>query len=258
MNQPEYVKDFNGGLASVGNGPAPTYPVHNVDESPLERSANLFPYDPSRAVRLLKDHGWNVVPRGISYCSRPGTGSGMCGAGIKRDQKLEFSLLYASGNVEATNEMSAFASTLKANAGIQITLSQGSFNDVLGVVFGGCTYAAPCSDWEIGNWLGGWTYAPGFFPTGEENFASGAGSNVGDFSQPENDANIVATNTAANAAAERTALFRYQDFLAKQLPVIWIPHAPLQLTMYKNDLQGLVPQNLYDIIEPQDYRLGGA
>jgi peptide/nickel transport system substrate-binding protein len=255
VNQPEYVRDFNGGIASIGNGPAPTYPAGNPDESPLESRSQLFPYNPTQAVSLLKQHGWTVVPHGTSYCARPGAGAGECGAGIELNQKLDFNLLYATGSTEATNEMQALSSTLKAKAGITIDLSQASFDDVLGIVFEGCTDSSPCSNWEIGNWLGGWTYAPGFFPTGEENFASGAGSNVGDFSSATNDANIEATKTATNAISERSALFKYQDYLAEQLPVAWIPHAPLQLTMYKSNLQGLVPQNLYDIIEPQDYRL---
>ena len=137
VNQPEYVKDFNGGLASVGNGPAPTYPVHNVDESPLERSANLFPYDPSRAVRLLKDHGWNVVPRGISYCSRPGNRLRDVRRGNQAGSEVGVQPPLTPPVTWRRRMKCRRSLPLKGNAGIQITLSQGSFNDVLGVVFGG-------------------------------------------------------------------------------------------------------------------------
>ena len=52
-------------------------------------------------------------------------------------------------------------------------------------------------------------------------------------------------------------MIRYQDFLARQLPAVWLPEVPLQLTMYKSNLKGLVPQDVYDIIYPQDYYFSG-
>lgn len=257
VNQPQYIKDFDGGLGSLGNGPAPTYPAGNKDESPLERSGRIFPYDPSKAVSLLEAHGWTVVPGGTSSCSKPGTGAGHCGSGIKLGEKLDFTLLYASGSVEATNQMSALQSTMKAKVGIQINLSQAPFAQVIATAFNGCTNAKPCNNWEIANWLGGWTYAPDYFPTGDELFATGAGSNVGDFSDPTNDANIVATDTASSTAAELASLYKYQDYLAKALPVVWAPLAPFQLTVYKDNLRGIVPQNVFGIIQPQTFRLVG-
>ena len=51
---------------------------------------NPFPYSVSAAGNLLKSHGWNVVPGGISTCAKPGTGAGQCGAGMPAGTKLTF------------------------------------------------------------------------------------------------------------------------------------------------------------------------
>jgi hypothetical protein len=45
--------------------------------------------------------------------------------------------------------------------------------------------------------------------------------------------------------------------LAKQLPVVWMPNEYYQLTMYKSDLKGVVPQSVEDEIYPQYFSLRG-
>jgi peptide/nickel transport system substrate-binding protein len=99
-------------------------------------------------------------------------------------------------------------------------------------------------------------YGPDYFPTGGEIFAPGAGSNAGYYSSPVNDQNIAKTHTAPSQSAETTALFAYQNYLATQLPDVWLPTSPTQLTVYKSDLRGLVPQGVFAEIYPQDYSLG--
>ena len=256
VNQKEYIQQFDGGFGQVEAGPVPLNPPTNPFQSPLEKAGQMYPYDPTKAVSLLRDHGWTVVPKGVSYCSNPGEGANQCGKGISLNQQLSFNLLYASGNTEQTNEMEALQSTAKAQAGINLTLSTEPFQQVIGTAFGGCSYSTPCSDWQMANWLGGWTYAPDYLPTGGELFATGAGSNGGDYSDPTNDANILATHTAPNQAAEIQALFKYQDYLVKQVPVVYLPETPLSLTMYKSNLKGLVPQDGFGVIYPQEYSLG--
>jgi hypothetical protein len=67
---------------------------------------------------------------------------------------------------------------------------------------------------------------PSDLPTGDEIFTTGAASNTADYSSAVNDANILATETAPNQAAEFKALFKYQDYLAKQVPVCGCPIRP--------------------------------
>ena len=259
VNQAQYVKEFSGGIGSPGVGPVPTYPKGNPDVSLLEAKGQVYPYDPARAVSLLKDNGWTVQPGGTSYCSRPGTGTGQCGAGVRAGQQAAFQVLYASGSVQLTNEMEAMQSTMRSKAGIDLTLHEESFALVFGTALNNCSPATPCNDWQMADWGSNvsWVYAPDYFPTGGELFTTGAGSNGGDFSSVTNDANILATHTAPTHAAEMAALFRYEDYLARELPVIWMPNSPYQLTLYKSNLRDFVPQGIYDEVYPQYYSLDG-
>ena len=254
VNQPQYIKAFMAGIGAVTNGSVPTFPAHNPFESPLEAKGQVYPYDPAKAVSLLKDDGWTVVPGGTSYCSRPGTAPGDCGAGIKDNQPATFALLYASGSTVVTDGMEALKSAVKENAGINLTLSEAPSAQVMGTVFNNCSPATPCNGWEFANWGGpGWTYLLDYLPTGEGLFATGAASNAGDYSSAVDNSDIAATETAPTHTAEIAAIFKYEDYIAKNLPVIWLPQGPGQLTMYKSKLKGLVPQGIFNELYPQDY-----
>jgi peptide/nickel transport system substrate-binding protein len=254
VNQPEYLKKFLGGYGTITNGPVPTYPTGNADLTKLESSGQVYPYDPSKAVALLKDHGWTVKPGGTTTCAKPGTGTGDCGAGIAAGASLSFRLLYASGQVYLTDEMEALKSTADQEAGIQVALSQAPFGQVIAETFGAaCTDTSPCSGWDLGNWGGGWVYSPDYFPTGEELFETGAESNPGYYSNAEANKLIASTNTDATVSGEIKALDAYENYLARQLPVVWMPTIPYELTMYKSNLKGLVPQGVFDEIYPEDY-----
>ena len=253
VNQNQYIKDFGANIGTPGIGPVPTTPKNNPDVSPLEAGGQVYPYSPSKAVSLLKDNGWTVKPGGISVCSTPGTASGDCGAGVKAGAEANFKLLYASGSTQLTNEMEAMQSTMKQQAGINLQLSSAPFGQVISTAFGGaCTAAKPCSNWDMANWGGGWVYSPDYLPTGGELFQTGASSNPGYYNSPEANSLIQATHTAATASAETAALFKYEDYIAKQLPVVFMPNGPYQLTMVKTNLGGF-HQGIFDEIYPQYY-----
>ena len=48
------------------------------------------------------------------------------------------------------------------------------------------------------------------------------------------------------------ALFEYEDYIAKQLLVVFVPNGPYQLTMVKTNLAGY-HQGIFDEIHPQYY-----
>jgi peptide/nickel transport system substrate-binding protein len=255
LNQQEFINVYNDGYGSINNGPVPTYPAKNADESALEAGKAVYPYDPTKAVSLLKANGWKVEPGGSSYCAKPGTAAGECGAGVTLNEKANFGMIQATGSSTDNDMMDAWQSTLESKAGIGLTIKYEPFATIIGTTFAGCSYTAPCSDWDISYWDYGWSYDPDYFPTGEEIWETGAGSNSGDYSNPTNDANILATNTASSSAAEKAALVKYQNFLAKNLPCLFLPNTPLQFTMYKTNLKGFLPQDVFDILYPQDYYL---
>jgi peptide/nickel transport system substrate-binding protein len=67
---------------------------------------------------------------------------------------------------------------------------------------------------------GGWVYnGPGYEPTGEPLFQTGAGSNSGSYSNPAEDSLIAQTHTSSSLAV----FDRYATYTAEQLPFVWMP-----------------------------------
>jgi peptide/nickel transport system substrate-binding protein len=134
-----------------------------------------------------------------------------------------------------------------ARAGIQINLTTAPFDTVIGDA-SPCTAGQPCK-WDMEFWGGGWIYAPDFYPTGDELFSTGAGSNYGGFSDPQMDSLIMATETSNSTSA----LTAYEDYCAKALPVIWLPTAYSQLSIINSHLQGVTPQDPLLNIYPENW-----
>ena len=238
-NQPEIVNDIFHGYGSPTYGPIPLQPKNNL-VSPFERT-NPYPFSISDATSLLSRHGWKIKAGGIDTCEKPGTGSGNCGKGIAKGARLNLQLLYANGNQDLVREIETIQSAA-GQAGIKITLKSQPFSDVVSTV-------EPCPtscNWEIGLY-GGISY--GTLPTGDGIFLPGAALNAGTYSDPVNTANVQATLNSNNP----NAFFKYENYLAKQLPWLWMPTPPYQLTMIKSNLKGVAPQNGYLALTPEDY-----
>jgi peptide/nickel transport system substrate-binding protein len=113
------------------------------------------------------------------------------------------------------------AATYKSDAsqaGISINIVSQSFNTIIGE-------ATPCSPGPNCSWnalmYGGWLFnGPGFEPTGEPLFETGAGSNSGSYSNPTMDKMINETHT--NSAL--SVMQSYATYGAQQLPYIWMPN----------------------------------
>jgi peptide/nickel transport system substrate-binding protein len=240
VDQPAIVeKDYKNYAVPV-YGPVPTKP--GTWTSPTE-SVNPYPYSVARATALLKDHGWTVVPNGTSVCARPGTGSADCGAGIPKGTPLKLSMQFSSGVPEQAQEVDAEKAAW-SQVGINVSLSEASFTEVYGAAVLCTTGCA----WEMQYWAG-WSFEPDFYPTGDEIFATGAESNPGDYSNAVNDQNIRMTETTTS----KTAMYAYQDYLAKQLPVIWEPNASELVEVKKGFDIGSLSPNEVDGISPWDW-----
>jgi peptide/nickel transport system substrate-binding protein len=232
VDQQTFIKHAYNGYAYPTYGPVPIKPHTNfVDATEL---MNPYPYSPSKAVSLLQSNGWTVNVNGVSTCTTPGTGSGQCGAGVPAGAKASFNLEYASGTPALDIEMAQFKTDF-AQAGIQINLSTAPFNTVIG-------NAVPCSPgsackWDMEFWGGGWSYTPDYYPTGDELWATGAGSNSGGYSDPMMDSLILASEKS-NAVS---ALYKYEDFASTNLPVVWMPTAYYALNEINTHLQGMYP-----------------
>jgi peptide/nickel transport system substrate-binding protein len=209
-------------------------------------SNNPYTYSVAKAKALLTGHGWTVVANGTSTCANPGTGATQCGTGIPKGAALAFNLQYATGTTWITELMTTEKASW-AQVGINVTLSSASFDTVLGIAVP-CTGGGNCA-WELQDWGGGWEFSPDYYPTGEEIFSTGAGSNSGSYSNATNDANTKATdNTSAN-------LDTYQNFLAKDLPVVWQPNPAYEMSEISNKLHGATPQNVFGYLTPENWYL---
>ena len=240
IDQDGYIKNLWKGFAIPDYGPVPIKPDNTFADS-FEKK-NPYPFDVAAAKKLLTDNGWTVNPGGVSVCSKPGSGTGQCGDGVKDGQKADFKVMYATGILVQEQEIKAMKSDF-SKAGINLTLTGAPFDTVITDAFGGTPTA------DIDFWGGGWIFAPDYYPTGDEIFSTGAGSNGGAYTNSTNDANTVATTTSDDVST----LYTYQDFLAKDLPVMWFPVSPAQLTMAKKTLHGWDPQDPLLQLYPENW-----
>lgn len=247
INEPQYIARILRGYGFPTNGPVPVQPLTDL-VSPRERNP-LYPFDVGAARSMLEHHGWAMGSGGVRVCRRAGAGPDACGRGISAGTKLALTLLYATGSVVVSQEVEAMKSTF-SQAGIDLSLRAGPYSSVFGV--SPCSRTGVCR-WEMAYWGTGWVYEPDTLPTGGELYATGAGSNPGGYSDPVNDANIAATHRTTGLGT----FYRYEDYLAAQLPDLWMPNSAYQVSVISQRLQGTLPQDPLENLYPQNWRLGG-
>ncbi|MEV0439640.1 peptide ABC transporter substrate-binding protein [Streptomyces spectabilis] len=231
------------GSATPTLGPVPVAPKSQYLSPAMER--NQYPFSVARAKALLEAHGWRTGG-GTARCERPGTGPGECGAGIAKDTPLKLTLLSQSGSTETTNMMQELKSSL-SKAGIELTVRQQPLNSVLGNSVP-CTAKDPGCDWDMSFFgtAGSWYYP--LNPSGEQLFSTGASANFGNYSDKRADRII----RAVQYAPDMKAVHAYGEYLAEQLPVMWMPNPAYQVSVIRNDLRG-VGQNPTVTFAPQDW-----
>jgi len=242
IDQPGYIRAFLHGYGVPTYGPVPVAPASPFLSA--AQSRNPYPFSPTGAARLLRAHGWSVHPGGTTTCTRPGTGAGECGKGVAAGAPLEFSMLYESGVTAITSEVQELESQM-AGVGIRLALESGSFDTVVGAY-------APCSKagcWQMLYYGQGWYYTPSYaIPTGGALFGSTGASNGGGYDSPTADQLIGSVRSDGTPA-----LHRYEDYLAKDLPVLWMPQLDYQISAIRDDLTGALPQDPTLSIYPENW-----
>ncbi len=233
VNQPQYIKDIYKGFAKPTYGPIPTT-VKNGYVS-QQATKNLYPYSVSAARHLLSSHGWAIHINGVSTCAHPGTGAGECGPGIRHGEGLSFKLIYATGSTATAVEMEALHSSASL-AGISLTVLQQPFSTVTTTVYSCHASTGVGCGWQMGA-DSGWEYYA--YPSGEQLFKTGGSGNSGSYSNSTADALINSTLTQPGLAP----MFKYQNYIAQQVPVIYLPTPAYQITVYKSSLRGVVTQD---------------
>jgi peptide/nickel transport system substrate-binding protein len=213
VDQEGMINAVDRGYGYPTSGAVPAKPsnqwVPAVEES--NGGQGPYPFSISGATSLLTLHGWSEVG-GVMTCEDPGK----CGPGITKGTQLKLTMDYATG-VQVFQQEVALLKSDAAQAGIQINVVPQSFNTISGEAKP-CASGPECS-WDILN-SGGWSYSgPGFEPTGESLFATGASSNPGGYSDPVEDQLINLTHTSNSLSVFQ----QYATYTAEQLPFIWTP-----------------------------------
>jgi peptide/nickel transport system substrate-binding protein len=245
INQTGIIQTYGKGYGVPTYGPVPVYPTNSFANGDELKTGGPYPFSEANAIALLKAHGWTVKPGGTTTCASAGTGSTDCGAGIPAGTPLKFSETYY--NVPYTQDTTQYEVSEWAKAGIQVKATPNTFAGVLGIAVP-ClpTVTKACQSWDLANWGGGWLFSPDYLPTGEEIFATGAGSNSGNYNDANNNKLIVETNKSSSSSIFTT----WENYLADQLPVIWQPNPTGEAEIIKN-LGGVTPINALDNLDPE-------
>jgi peptide/nickel transport system substrate-binding protein len=236
------IKVFFHGYGTPTYGPVPYLSSY---ASPLDKTG-AYPFSISGAVALLKQHGWKVVPRGSSTCTAPGTGANQCGAGIPAGATLSLKLIYYSGDLSIAETEQALKSNASA-AGINIALSSTTSGNVLSATVP-CKPSQSVCGWQMATY-GGWT--PFTDPVVSALFEPGV-LDAASYNDATDNANI---NAAIYGGGGADIVTKYEDYLAKQVPVLWQPDPDYQVSAVSTRLHGAIPQDPTLAISPEQWYL---
>ena len=232
------------GYGKVVTGPVASYPLTNYLSPSVAKNGDPWTLNIPAAHKLLINHGWVSGGAGQPLiCGNAGSGPNQCGPGVQAGSKLAFTLMYATG----IDYMESSARELESNAslvGIDITLDAEPFDTVTGTAF----TPADSQAWELAEW-GSWTYAPDYLPTGETLFLNGSANNAGDYNNPTNNSLIGDTLQARTPSQFDAAMYAWQNYVAPQLPVVYMPNAPTLVETIKG--LDIGPQNSALMITPE-------
>jgi peptide/nickel transport system substrate-binding protein len=202
-----YGYPTSGGVPSQPANPwAPTIQGTNAGQGP-------YPFSVANATALLASHGWQNVG-GVMTCD-----SAACGPGVRRGTRLSITLDYATGLPYFQAEVSIIKADM-AQAGIVLNVVPRAWATVLGQA-GSCQPAQARCQWQALYFGGSNFNGPGFEPTGEQLFATGAALNAGGYSNSAEDNLIGLTHTSDSLIV----FGQYATYTAVQLPFIWLPGA---------------------------------
>jgi len=217
-DQPAYIKGIYKGAAVPAYGPVPSAPKSPY--APPSATTPPYPFNPSKAIALLKANGWKVVPNGQSTCIKPGTGAGECGAGIPKGTPFKFVWANQPESVSSVGalESEALSSEAKSAAGINITLQTKTYNYLTSNYADENPADAKYENqWGVNNYGGLFI---DYYPTAAGVWNDpGAGLNTGSFSNPVSDKLIRQSVFGSNPDAVLTEV----SWFAAHPPVAFMP-----------------------------------
>jgi peptide/nickel transport system substrate-binding protein len=235
LDQVGIAKAVLHGYAVPGTGAVPAYPpstwIPTIQHE--NNGAGPYPFSVSKATSLLTSHGWKNVG-GVMTCETPS----MCGAGVAKGTQAKITLDVSNSPVSLGQQADVYKSDA-SKAGVVINVVLQSFNTILGKD----TNTNP--NWDASGY-GGWVFnGPGFAPTGEPLFQTGAASNSGSYSSAQMDTLIKGAQVTSNISAFHS----YATYAAQQLPYLFNP-TPYTIQAEKATLKG-VTYNPYFTFLPE-------
>ncbi len=238
VDQRGVIHESMKGYGQPTTGPVPAQPVTGF-ASAAEEAGTPYPFNPKQAVSLLKDHGWTVAPGAVTTCGNPR----LCGQGISLHTALSFNFPYVSGAPWFASELTVLRTDAEM-AGIRLNLQPEQVTQLGALLDCGPTRLS-CK-WDMGT-FGSWDYFPAYLPTGDQLF--NPTDNLGDYSDGRNEEMISQTL----ASDSPSLLYGWEDYVASQVPLIWMPAAAYSLTEVASNLKGVTPQSSDLTITPEDW-----
>jgi len=236
-DQAGYISAVFHGAGAPAYGPIPAYP--QTPYLPSNAATAPYPFSVQDAISLLQKNGWTVNQGGTDVCSKAGTASGDCGAGIPAGTKLAFNLIYNSGSSTVPGMVTDLASQAK-KAGINITLSSSNFNYMI------TNYIDPAAPANVNKWammdFGGETLSP--YATTFGLFSTGGSNQIGDYSNPQADALINQSISGGDPAAVKNEA----AFLTTDQPVLFQPNHDY-IWAWKTNVSATQPQALENLTQ---------
>lgn len=256
VNQPQYIKVFFHGYGVPTYGPTPILPKSTF-LNPAEEK-NPYPYDPSRAKKLLEAHGWRVPGGGgAAVCKRSGTGPTDCGAGIAAGTQLKLTLYYSSGLPYLNSAVQVMRATF-LSAGIELLLHSAPYNTIVGDGFA-CIGETPakCAPTSPALTLYSspvFTLLPDAYPDSDNTFGCGAATNGGNYCN-RSIQSMIESIYSEPTPQSRDTLFKYEVALARQVPGVWFPSGVWQISAVSSSLSGVKAQDPTTKIYPSTWTL---
>jgi peptide/nickel transport system substrate-binding protein len=128
QNEAGIIKGVYKGAAVTAYGPTPSSPASPY--APASATQAPYPYNPAKAVSILKAHGWSVKPNGQTTCAKAGSAASDCGPGIPAGTPFKFVWANQPESASPASVLAseAIASEAKQAAGIDIELQTKTFN----------------------------------------------------------------------------------------------------------------------------------